>query len=594
MNSLSALRWASLAAAARLVVAQEGGGGGESDAPDNENNYLTMWLGIIWAVTVGLLLFWRMYKSIKEYLRTIACLNNDTQGFFATPNTTIAKLKRYVFDAPIFTKRHNREFMLSRAVNMGTLPTRLQAFFMIGYFAVNVAFCVIDLPWSTQKTSEIGELFRNRTGTLSVMNMIPLFLMAGRSNPLIQLLHIPFDSFNMFHRFFGRIVVLEGIAHSLGYFIPKAQTSGWSYFRTAFSDQMILTGLVAGLAFFLILLQSPSPVRHAFYEVFLHLHIALVIAAVVALWYHLLGLPQMNLLYPVIGFWAAERAIRLIIIFFRNVGRGGTKAEVDVLPGDAMKVTLHMARPWKFSPGQHAYLYMPSVGVWMSHPFSLAWSDEDTDFTQEKLPTSTDDLLRMRKTSMSFVIRRRTGFTEKLFNKASASPNGKYVASAFVEGPYGSQSLRSYGTVMLFAAGIGITHQVPHVRDLVAGHANGTVATRKVVLVWIIQSPEHLEWIRPWMTQILSMERRREVLKILLFVTRPRSTKEIHSPSSSVQMFPGKPNVDALVATEQESQIGAMAVTVCGTGSLSDDVRRAARIRYERGNIDFIENAFTW
>lgn len=41
----------------------------------------------------------------------------------------------------------------------------------------------------------------------------------------------------------------------------------------------------------------------------------------------------------------------------------------------------------------------------------------------------------------------------------------------------------------MFAGGVGITHQVSYVRDLVAGYANGTVAARKVVLVWIIQSP---------------------------------------------------------------------------------------------------------
>jgi hypothetical protein len=147
---------------------------------------------------------------------------------------------------------------------------------------------------------------------------------------------------------------------------------------------------------------------------------------------------------------------------------------------------------------------------------------------------------------------------------------------------------------MLFAAGVGITHQVPHVRDLVAAYANGTAATRKVVLVWIIQSPEHLEWIRPWMTQILGMEKRRDILKILLFVTRPRSTKEIHSPSASVQMFPGKPDVNALIAKEQERQVGAMAISVCGTGGLSDDVRKGARERCEDSEIDFFEEAFSW
>jgi len=154
--------------------------------------------------------------------------------------------------------------------------------------------------------------------------------------------------------------------------------------------------------------------------------------------------------------------------------------------------------------------------------------------------------------------------------------------------------LSSYGTVMLWAAGIGITHQVPHVRDIVSKYANGSTATRRLTLVWIIQSPEHLEWIRTWMTQILSLPRRREILKILLFITRPRSTKEIHSPSSSVQMFPGKPNVQALVDQEMQEGIGAACVSVCGTGSLADDVRRSVRNRQRQWNVDFREESFSW
>ncbi len=154
--------------------------------------------------------------------------------------------------------------------------------------------------------------------------------------------------------------------------------------------------------------------------------------------------------------------------------------------------------------------------------------------------------------------------------------------------------MHSYGTVMLFAGGVGITHQVPHVRDLVAGYSSGSVAARKIVLVWIIQSPEHLEWIRPWMTSILAMDKRRDCLRIMLFVSRPRSTKEIHSPSATVQMFPGRPNIETLIDMEMENQVGAMGVSVCGAGALSDDVRAACRARQHKGNLDFVEEAFSW
>lgn len=254
--------------------------------------------------------------------------------------------------------------------------------------------------------------------------------------------------------------------------------------------------------------------RHAFYETFKLLHIALAILAIVGIWYHLklADLPQITLLYGVISVWAIERATRVLKVMYRNVGKGGSKTLVEALPGNATRVTIELARPWTFKPGQHAYLYMPAVGLWTSHPFSIAWSEEAENLDPEKLAMNRQDILSMQKTKMSFVIRARTGFTKALNTKAEAAPDGKFWTKCFAEGPYGGMHMmHSYGTVMMFAGGVGITHQVPHVRDLVAGFANDTVAARKIVLVWIIQSPEHLEWIRPWMTAILAMDRRREV-----------------------------------------------------------------------------------
>lgn len=277
------------------------------------------------------------------------------------------------------------------------------------------------------------------------------------------------------------------------------------------------------------------------------------------------------------------------------MGRRGTQALIEALPGDAVRVNIRLARPWHFQPGQHVFITIPSIGLWTSHPFSVAWSNDDDPTDSEKgLALDQPEQLANFGTSVSLIVRRRTGFTDSL-HKQVAKSQGLITVNALVEGPYGEvQNLNSYGTVLLFAGGIGITHQVPFVRDLVAGFANGTVAARRVLLIWVIQSPEHLEWIRPWMTTILAMDKRRDVLRIQLFVTRPRSTKEIHSPSATVQMFPGKPNVDTLVQLECENQIGAMGVSVCGTGALSDDVRDAVRKRQGWRNIDFFEESYSW
>lgn len=562
------------------------------------NDLLKALLLIICGGLSLILVCYRLWIVIVGHTRLLSCLGDDKQRYFLMPYQKYAKLKKYLLDAPVWSKRHNREFQLSNAMNMGILPTRFQFIFLVLYLGTNIVFCLTRIHWELQYRLVAIEV-RHRSGILAVVNMIPLFLMATRNSPLIYWLDMSYDTFNLLHRWFGRIVIFESLIHTLAWLFSTSKISGWKEVaRSSSDDAMVTWGWVATAAMVVITFQSMSVVRHAFYETFKYIHIAMAIAAVVGIWYHLRlkDLPQFKLLLVAIVIWLLERTVRSIRIGYRNFGRGGTKAQLEALPGNAVRVTVDLARPWKFSPGTHAYLYMPSIGGTSSHPFSVAWSEEAEDLSEERgLATTRQDVLSFRKTRLSFVVRARTGFTYELLKKAEAAPEGKCTAKVYVEGPYGAgHTLHSYGTVMLIAGGIGITHQVPHVRDLVAGYANGTVAARRILLVWIIQSPEHLEWIRPWMTEILAMDKRRDILRIMLFISRPRSTKEIHSPSATVQMFPGRPNIETLMDMEIEHQVGAFAVSVCGSGSLSDDVRAAVRERQTRTNIDFSEEAFTW
>lgn len=353
----------------------------------------------------------------------------------------------------------------------------------------------------------------------------------------------------------------------------------------------------ATVAFVVLGIQAWSPIRHAFYETFKVIHIAAAALAVAGVWYHIdLGeLTQARYIYIVIGLWVGDRAARLFRALYHSFGRGGTRTVIEALPGDTVRVTMTLARAWRARPGQHAYLYMPSISLWHSHPFSITWTEGTDDLSGDKLASNYQEKKAMQKMQVAFIIRARTGFTNTLYQKAAASSAGKMETTCWVEGPYGAKHpLDSYGTVALFAGGVGVTHQVPYVKDLVQGFGQGTVATRRILLVWTIQSPEHLEWIRPWMTEILAMDRRRDILRIMLFVSQPRSTKEIHSPSSTVQMFPGRPNIETILSMEQEQQVGAMAVSVCGPGTLSDEVRRVVRKQQSRSSIDFIEEAFSW
>lgn len=56
-----------------------------------------------------------------------------------------------------------------------------------------------------------------RNGVISNQYKVPLFIMAARNNPLIAWTNCSFDTYNLLHRWFGRIVALEAITHTAAF-----------------------------------------------------------------------------------------------------------------------------------------------------------------------------------------------------------------------------------------------------------------------------------------------------------------------------------------------------------------------------------------
>ncbi|KAK4117545.1 hypothetical protein N656DRAFT_700261 [Canariomyces notabilis] len=529
----------------------------------------------------------------------------DKQGYWKLKQWhRMPGLKQSLLYAPLWKKRHNREIRLSSAMNMGTLPSRFHALLLFGYLGSNLAYMFI-LDWKNENKYALCAEIRGRSGTLSLVSMIPLIIFAGRNNPLIWLLNVSFDTYNLLHRWMGRVVVIEVIIHLIAWAIVQVADNGWAgVSHKILHDPFITSGTVGVAAMTILLVGAFSPVRHAFYETFLNTHIILALIAFVCTWVHCVtatvegGLPQTPWILAIMILWLAERTARLFRLAYANwSSRGFTEALVEPMPGEACRVTMHLPRFVNIKPGQHAYLRFGGVNCWENHPFSIAWYEHSH---QEKtLPVSEKDVkgfLRPVTTSVSFIIGAHTGFTRKLYNQAVRAGHRGIMMRAAFEGPYaGHHSMDSYGHVVLFAGATGITHQLSYLRHLIQGYNDGTAATRRVTLVWIVRDYEVLEWARPWMDQILRMPNRKEVLQIRLFVTRPKAASQVVSASTTVQMFPGRPNIPMLLAKEVYEQKGAMCVSVCGPGGLADDVRDAVRkVQEERTVVDFVEESFTW
>ena len=183
-------------------------------AQEQVNNYrYGVYILVILAASVFALGIYRAIIHSVRYIRTLTCLNNETQRYFKLPGPTFSSIKEHLLYAPLFRRQHRQPVSVA-SVNVGGIPSRFQTLFIVTVVAMNVAFCVHGIEWHGPKLIMLHH-FRNRTGTLAVMNMLPLVIMAGRNNLLIRVLNISFDTFNLCHRWFGRIVIAEVIAHSV-------------------------------------------------------------------------------------------------------------------------------------------------------------------------------------------------------------------------------------------------------------------------------------------------------------------------------------------------------------------------------------------
>ena len=69
--------------------------------------------------------------------------------------------------------------------------------------------------------------------------------MAGRNNLLIKWIGLSFDTFNLLHRWFGRIVLLEAIAHAIAWGASVYSAGGWSAVVEGITtDKMNMMGFI--------------------------------------------------------------------------------------------------------------------------------------------------------------------------------------------------------------------------------------------------------------------------------------------------------------------------------------------------------------
>jgi hypothetical protein len=174
----------------------------------------------------------------------------------------------------------------------------------------------------------------------------------------------------MIHRWLGYFVIAEAIFHSILYLYVAVQQhahTSWSHVPAWYS------GSIGTIAIALIAPLSIVYIRKRTYEVFLFIHIAVTIIALVGTYFHITYLFNTQVsgwalyLWISIIFWSYDRVARIVRLLFNGVSR----AMITIIDEEYIRVDIPHAR----GKG-HAYLYFPTLTwrFWENHPFSIATS----------------------------------------------------------------------------------------------------------------------------------------------------------------------------------------------------------------------------
>lgn len=503
-------------------------------------------------------------------------------------------------------------------------------------------FVANDTWYLTSSGQSTGDL-SNRLGLLSMANITLSIMFAGRNTVLLYLTGYSRTDLIQFHRWTGRIAVVEAVTHSALY-MSVDNSYGTKFFTMAAGIHFIGStslywtfGIAAMVIMILILVFSILPIRIKWYEAFLTTHVFLAIIALVTLWYHLtLRFNKAHgyevWLYIAFTFWGLDRIVRVTRMLALNwgvfVGRQPA-ATIQLLPGDEfIKVTVSPSIHWNVKAGQYCFVYFPTIfRPFESHPFSIAsWSNGNvystsiprfdangiltqagTDIELESVPyellasnlrsstgstaTVVSKQLSARNStqptqpSISFLIRPSLGLTHRLHSHLLSQSSTPFSLPVLIEGPYGGAppAIAAVDTVLCIAGGIGITSILSYLHAYLDTFIDGGLTTRT-------KSMRAARFVIYWAVREGSLV---DTILAQLPTADILSQRGVEFTIACSQMGDQRLDLAAVVGEEIERMgRGRLAVVVCGPAGMADDVRSV--VGRGAGKVELVVEKFGW
>lgn len=557
-------------------------------AKDMDFNYL-MWFGVV------LLAYWFVICFATGLCRLMFFVS---PGWIKKSNHKWSNAIRQHFTmAPLFGHSH------AEAKRWGwfqfVIPTRLElaivfvfVIFMIAFNCCNMPYYEGD-PFYKSKSDQHWDLVAHRLGITSLFVMVPLILFAGRNNFLLWITGWPQVRFLYFHKWCARVFTVLVLVHA-GAYTQGLGGVGSPIWTKEYQESFLIWGTVALVCMCLMCLLGIYAIRRLNYEVFLLLHIGMGLVFMVGGWRHVNKPGYTQWFYAATAIWAFDRFARAV----RMLWFGPREAQVQLLEGATLKVTMLRPEWWGNTPGQIAFIhFLRPLSFWQSHPFTLV-----TDAVPGQ-------------TTVSFYIKVRGGVTHGLCRWLLKIQGNALTCPVLVDGPYGAREpLSRYDTAVFVAGGHGIPGMYAQAR-LLAGYTQNHTRVR---LYWIVRSFADINWFWSEIKQL-----RHKNVETVIYITRSgEDTPEVLDLSSMesdepkekgdsvkvrttdrmaalakklphVEFREGRADCRTLVTEEIRVAHGTVAFTACGPGLLVDLVRMGVleNLNHSKDRIDFYQQS---
>lgn len=325
-----------------------------------------------------------------------------------------------------------------------------------------------------------------RNAWVTVCQLPVLYLLSMKFNPVGYLIGSSHERLNWLHRWVARTMFVTATVHGFHFWTEWVLADFVEY------ELEIMPMVKYGLGAWAILLWSVVvgflPLRHLYYEFWLIQHIA---SAVVMLWLLYVHIPAeaQYLLWMSVSFLAFDRLARWVNLAWQNINLKkstssceGRKRFGHRISARAMGVTTTVLTikdvHFDWQPGQHVYLWIPRLGPFEAHPYTIACAKkvEGTCCCG----------------SVQLILRTHAGFSKRINTFAASRPD--HTLTGFLSGPFGAPAKwDAYETLVLVGASTGASFTIP-ILEAVAKKTTHQTCVRRIDVAIIARTSEETRY----------------------------------------------------------------------------------------------------